>query len=186
MASSSVGLLMPGPGRLGQPRLMSLFVTSPLALVLPHPPPTRIDCLNVVPTVLMEQVDSKVQMVEAATQALKPEHFNHAQWGGVLDAAYGFLRKTIRKDADAAADSLLLLALNKRVSRLEDAVVASSGVALASGGATTNTCSTTNNDSCAGSTHTHDRLPDVHRPDRCATIYDSFQPAALNPIQVSF
>lgn len=140
-------------------------------------------CLNVVPTVLMEQVDSKVQMVEAATQALKPEHFSHAQWGGVLDAAYGFLRKTIRKDADAAADSLLLLALNKRVSRLEDAVVASSGVALASEGATTNTCSTTNNDSCAGSTHTHDRFPDVHRPDRCATIYDSFQPAALNPIQ---
>lgn len=130
----------------------------------------------------MEQVESKVQMVEAATQALKPEDFNHAQWGGVLDAAYGFLRKAIRKDADAAADSLLLLALNKRVSRLEDAVVASGAAARPASGA----CTTPDAESCEGiapaSTSTGPR--ELHRPDRCASMYETFQPAALNPVQV--
>ncbi len=170
----------------------------------PHRDPGP-DCLQIVPPVLLEQVEAKVAMMEAAIQVLKPEHFNHAQWGGIFDAAYGFLRKTMRKDADGAADSLLLLALNKRVSLLEGAVVAATGRRAlypsscrvqgeCEGGATAaatpapqagdSTGSAAPTGVASGATQAGGLAGEDRRPDRCISLYPMFHPDALNRAQV--
>jgi hypothetical protein len=50
--------------------------------------------------------------------------FNHMGWRGALDASVGFLRASIRRSVEVESNALLLLALNKRLARMEEVLQA--------------------------------------------------------------
>ena len=139
--------------------------------------------------VVIEEMEKGAAFVEHTIANTSPEYFDHKDTRGMFDAAVGYMQSQVRRDADAQADSLLLLALNKRVANLEwtlrQAVVEVSTDVMAARRTGSNAGSGSNSSSSGSGSVGSGSEPEVAgawRPDRCLPLYSTFDPAALNAI----
>ena len=120
----------------------------------------------------------RMRVIQVVLRALKPEQFSHSSWGGLLDTTVGYAWYTMREQADADTHSLLLLALNRRAALLEQSIKVATAAKVGPAGAAGAGVATRNSQGSS---------PGVvgrWRPDRCAHLYATYDPEALNPAQV--
>ena len=92
-------------------------------------------------------------------------------WRGALDASVGFLRASIRRSVEVKSNALLLLALNKRLARMEEVLQPTPRTRPA-------------DLSHLGNSNAEGFQLGAMRPDKCAELYQTFNPTALNSITV--
>jgi hypothetical protein len=88
--------------------------------------------------------------------------YNHMSWRGAFDASVGFMRASIRRSVESQSNALLLLAMNKRLARLEEEL----------------------QPPAPSSAPSPPFQLGAVRPDACAPYYSSFELTALNAISV--
>ena len=147
------------------------------------------DCAVSIEVDIVEHVEKGAAFVRHTIANTSPEYFDHKDTRGMFDAAVGYMQSQVRRDADAQADSLLLLALNKRVANLEwtlrQAVVeVSTDVMAARRTGSSAGSGSGSNSSSSGSvgSGSEPEVAGAWRPDRCLPLYSTFDPAALNVI----
>ena len=136
--------------------------------------------------VVIEEMEKGAAFVEHTIANTSPEYFDHKDTRGMFGAAVGYMQSQVRRDADAQADSLLLLALNKRVANLEwtlrQAVVEVSTDVMAARRSSAGSGSNSSSGSGGVGSGSEPEVAGAWRPDRCLPLYSTFDPAALNVI----
>ena len=146
------------------------------------PESDRATCIGTVAGELISRLERNAEFVANTVSNTNPEYFDHRESVGFVDAAVGYMQSQVRRDADSQADSLLLLALNKRMASLEDTLrhaVVEVPIEVMQARRNSIVGSGSNSSSGSGS---EPEVAGAWRPDRCLPLYSTFEPAALNVI----
>jgi hypothetical protein len=135
----------------------------------PFPPPFPPACTSALENYLKQSLGTSIgRALTGAVSASPPWHFSGAGHNGLLDAGVGYIKAHIAREAgrvDAYPSvPLMLLALNKRLSELEDVVV--------------------RGEAPPAPTAAQAGVVGGFRLDRCRALFPGFDIAALNAVSV--